>query len=690
MKLTSTIGRNVGILLLAAMAAALVAAACGGADEPAEVDTAAITDAVQEAVTAAAARSITQEDIADLIAQAAAAAPSVSQGDIEAAVSKAAADSAAMAAEDIAAQITKAAEENPALTAAEVDEMIADAVAQSQAMAAQEIAALITKAAEENPALTAAEVDEMIADAVAQSQAMAAQEIAALIEESTLSAADISEVVAQAVKVETKPVYAAGGQKYGGTLKIALIDGGGLDPHLAGLSDSEPSSSSLTYDKLAAQDYDGTVLLELVESWEGNADLSAYTVKLHEGVMFHHGPELTSADVKFSWDRMLDESTASPFRSEIDFIKNITTPEKYTVVFELEGSNVFLPDLWHGYHAMIVPDGITNNELTSAAWGSGPYTLIEHNPPERTAFRRFEDYWKGTGYFDEIVFFYMPEEITRIEALKSGAVDFMWLPDLAALENMRATPGVVIKQEPTAAVRTIIMQTYEGSRFSDKNLRKAMQYAVNRDFVRQAAQFSLGANANDHPVGPSDQYYWKEQPIIKQDIEKAKDYLAKAGYPDGIDIVLNCMPALQLCDLALAFRESVAAAGINVEVSVEQASTYWSHVWIQKCCPFATGHWGPRPAIKSIGIQLKSGGAWNESFYNNPRLDELLDLANTEIDFDVRKEYFREMQEILIDDVPTLYLMHAPLVIAHQERIKGVRVHTGLVQYHYDEYWIEE
>ena len=124
--------------------------------------------------------------------------------------------------------------------------------------------------------------------------------------------------------------------------------------------------------------------------------------------------------------------------------------------------------------------------------------------------------------------------------------------------------------------------------------------------------------ANDHPVGINDQYYWDEQPIIKQDIAKAKEFLTAAGYPDGIDVVLNTSDFNQMQDVALAFKESVKEAGINVEVVPHDESTYWTAQWMNPCCPFVSSNWGSRPAFASINVQLKGGGVWNESFYNNP------------------------------------------------------------------------
>ena len=200
----------------------------------------------------------------------------------------------------------------------------------------------------------------------------------------------------------------------------------------------------------------------------------------------------------------------------------------------------------------------------------------------------------------------------------------------------------------------------DDSIFADKNLRKALQYAVDRKFIVEAAQFGRGAPANDHPVGINDQYYWDEQPVIEQDIEKAKEYLAAAGYADGIDLELNTSDIGVMQEVALAFKESVADAGINVEIVTHDSAPYWESKWMDPCCPFVTSNWSPRPANAAIDVQLRGGTVWNESFYNNPRLDELLDLAASSSDLEQRKEYYKEMQEILIEDVPVLYLTHTP------------------------------
>ncbi len=497
-------------------------------------------------------------------------------------------------------------------------------------------------------------------------------------------------MVAQAVEAETKPQYASGGQKYGGTLKIGLSAGGGLDPHIAGLADGESVYGESVYDNVAEFDYDGiTVVPDVVKSWEMSADLTTWTLKVQEGIKFHHGPELTSADVKFTLERILDPATASPTQGQIAFIQNITTPDAYTVVVEAEGPHAAVIDKFTNYHMRVVPNGITNDELSTGEWGSGPYTLFEHDPAERTILKRYEDYWKGTGFVDEIAMFYMPESITRLAALKSGAVDFVRNMPFSALEELRADPDIRVASASSGGLRGINMHVNRAP-FDNKNLRKAMQYAVDRDFVREATQFGMGDNMNDQPVWINDPLYWKEQPIIKQDIAKAKEYLAMAGYPDGIDIQLHAADLLQMLDMALAFKESVAAAGINVEVVNTPARTFWTETWINECCPFVTVNWRGRPATALVEIMLRTGQAWNDSFYSNPRLDELLGLTNATADKVLQKEYLQEIQEMLIDDVPNLYLMHTPKILPHQARVKGVRVNLSPADHRFDEWWVED
>jgi peptide/nickel transport system substrate-binding protein len=151
--------------------------------------------------------------------------------------------------------------------------------------------------------------------------------------------------------------------------------------------------------------------------------LTQYTFKVRDGIQFHNGDNLTSADIKYTFDRILDPETASLLLGQIDYIENITTPDANTVVFNLDGANAFMPSNLTDYHARILPVG-TGDKVTSSEVGSGAYILGDHNPTERTVMERNPNYWRENRPFaDQMLFFYMPEQVTRVEAIKSGAID---------------------------------------------------------------------------------------------------------------------------------------------------------------------------------------------------------------------------------------------------------------------------
>jgi len=397
---------------------------------------------------------------------------------------------------------------------------------------------------------------------------------------------------------------------------------------------------------------------------------------------------MKAEDFKFTFDRILDESPASPLLGPLSYIEKITVADDYTAGFDLTGPNVFPPAQMTDYHARILPSDVDIGLITSREFGSGAFTLVQHNPAESTVMERNPDYWReGRPYLDRAILYYMPEQTTRVEALKSGAIDVILEPSFGVLKDLESSPNVVIKEAATAGVRVLDFHN-DREPFNNKNLRKAFQYAVDRTFVREAALFGRGVNANDHPVGINDEYYWDGQPITEQDIPRAKEYLTAAGYPDGFDFTLHTTDGGQKLEVALAFKESVAAAGIRIDVSNDDPTTYWEEFWMNPCCPFVASSWDPRPAPEALAGHFT--GVWNESYYGNPRLAELLDLASAEGDFVQRKDYYREIQEMLIDDVPALYLMYIPKITAHRTRMRGMQVNPNLAAYLFEEWWIDE
>ena len=545
---------------------------------------------------------------------------------------------------------------------------------------AEEIAAQV---AAENPGLTAEEVDEMIAEAVAAA-------------------------VAEEAVEEEMPEPGSAGPQHGGTLSVATSGFLSFNPDQMGVgAGGDVFYFHRVFDGIIEVGPDGGLVNKTIETWEANDDLSVYTMTVRQGMQFHDGEAVEAEDIKYSLERMLSTESSAPVKSTLAYVESIEAPDTYTLVFNLKGSNTGFPRDLADYHLRVLPSHVDFSQITDGSiGGSGPFVKVSHNASEKTAYVRNSNYWEGEKpYLDQLVIFYMPEVTTRVEALRAGAIDYGGIEDLSQIAWFEGQDNILVKQIPTASIRNMTMDNREpgmyirpgstddtdliegGSVFHDKNLRKAVQYSYDRTFVKDAALFGTGFVANDHPVGLQDQYYWEDQVQVDQDIEKAKEYLAAAGYADGIDIELDAMEPGGLLNMALAFKESAAAAGINVTVNNHPRDTYWTEIWL--VTPFNSVSWTGRPASQALSLPLRSTGDWNESHWTNPRFDELLDLASAELDFQKRKDYYREMQEILIEEVPTTYAMYSSTVSAHWNHLFGVKLHP-YTHVFYQDWWIEK
>ena len=593
------------------------------------------------------------------------------------------ADLSAMMSDQIAAQVAEMAAANPGLSAEEVNAMIAGAVGDASSALADQLAMM--------------------------EEGMSDEEMMAMMEEAIASAVDSAVMDAMPEPAEEEVMEEKGtSPKHGGTLSVATTGFLSFNPDQMGVgAGGDLFYFHRVFDGIIEVGPDGGLVNKTVESWEASADLTTYTMKVRPGMKFHDGQDVEAEDIKYSLERMLTPESSAPVKATLSYLDSIEAPDAHTLIFNLNGSNPEFPRDLTDYHLRVLPSHVDYSQITDGSiGGSGPFVKLSHNASEKTAYVRNSNYWEGDRpYVDQLVLYYMPEVTTRVEALRAGATDYGGVEDLSQVQWFKDHDRIDVKQIPTGAIRNITMDNRKpgmylrpgskdetdlieaGSVFHDKNLRKAIQYAYDREFVVEATLFGVGFVANDHPVASFDQYYWEDQVQVEQDIERAKGYLAAAGYEDGIDLTLDAMEAVGLLNMALAFKESVSAAGINVEVVNHPRDTYWTEVWL--VTPFNAAGWGGRPASQALSLPLRSTGDWNESHWNNPQFDEWLDAALTELDFQKRKDYYAQIQELLIEEVPTTYTMFVPNVAAHWEHVFGVQLHPYFHIF-YQDWWIEK
>lgn len=463
---------------------------------------------------------------------------------------------------------------------------------------------------------------------------------------------------------------AADGPQYGGTLTVAWpAESVGLDIALS-FSTVDIMQSLTWYENLLIVEPDLSRKPLLATSWEPNDDFTSWTFNLRQGVTFHHGKEFKSEDVISTYNRLRDPEVGSAAFPLLVDIVDIVAVDDHTVRFDLANPNSLFPDIAAMHYMRIVPSDIAIERLTLEAYGTGPFMITEHVPLERTVVVRNPDYWdEGRPYLDEIVYLLIGDEATREEALKNGDVDLLFAPNPQSAPSIDGHPetSVLVPSSPGGSQMQLDMNNTTAP-FDNKLVRQAMQAAADRESIVRAAGAGFAEIAYDYPIAYDDPFFAKDLTLPSYDPELARSLLEQAGYPDGIDVVLQTSDVGSgYIDMAVAFAEGAAAAGIRVEVERVEPSQYWAGFAVE---PLFTVAWfiEPNPDI-ILTSQLQSESTTNDAHYNNPTIDELIVKARGEHGEQQRATY-REIQEIIMDDVPNLGLMTLPHLLAARNHVR--------------------
>lgn len=460
--------------------------------------------------------------------------------------------------------------------------------------------------------------------------------------EAPVAGATVTEVAAPAPTMALK------------TLRFVLSEPAGpadtADPAFA-TTYPDYALGSMIGDLLVWVDDDFMAQPMLAESWESNDKADVWDFKIRQDVKFHDGDKLTAKDIVYTYKRVMDADTGSPGRAEMGGLDPdvVEAVDDYTVRFTLPYPIVELPPLLNNGHVFIVKDGATAEELRQGDFGTGPYKLESFVPGEEPyVFVKNKDYWMaGLPKVDVVEMRFIAEPAARTAAVERNQVDVIEDPPLDAVERLQTNPDTNVVSTRTGSWDAFIMMA-DTPPFDNNDLRLALKYCVDRQKLVDLVLLGYGNVANDVPVAPWIKYGIDESPRPR-DIAKAKEHLAKAGYPDGIDIKLhvsNTRP--NWLTAGTLFKEMCAEAGINVELTLEAADTYWSEVWMKQ--PFCMTGWSARPADSMLSVAYLSDAEWNETHFYRPDFDELLQEARQTVDYEGRKALYQQAQRMITEE----------------------------------------
>jgi peptide/nickel transport system substrate-binding protein len=305
----------------------------------------------------------------------------------------------------------------------------------------------------------------------------------------------------------------------------------------------------------------------LAESWDV-IDSKHYVFHLRKGVTFHDGKELDSGDVKYSFDRIMDDKTGAWAKGYFPAFESIETPDKYTVKFNLQqASAAFVPLL---FFALIVPASVSGKPadyLQKNVNGTGPFTVEDWKPNVTLKLKKNPNYFEsGLPYLDGIEVRTMPDESSIIAALRTKQVDHATLEDNRNYSLLKDNADLATQQTPLIGPNVININ-HRKKEMANVKVLQAMSLALNRQEILTAAGAGLGQITGFIPPALKDYFVPpSELPFYTPDADKAKALLKDAGYPNGFDMDIIYIQQFPLMDIsAQVFAAQLQKIGINAK-----------------------------------------------------------------------------------------------------------------------------
>ncbi len=305
--------------------------------------------------------------------------------------------------------------------------------------------------------------------------------------------------------------------------------------------------------------------------------------------------------------------------------------------------------------------------------GASGYILKEFDPEVCATLARNPNYWKtDRAHFDQIELLSIVAAAARSNALITGEIDVMDHCNLKTVHLLKRTPGLHV-EEVTGTLHCTFPRRTDIAPFDNNDVRLAFKYAVDREELVRKILRGHGIAGNDHPIGPANRFFAKGLEQRSYDSE-ARQLPSEEGLTADLSTAEAAFGGA--VDAVVLYKEQAAKAGITINVVREPNDGYWSNVWLKK--PWCDCCWSGRPTENLMfSMAYEAGADWNNIYWNNERFNQLLVQAHGELDQDIRRDQYAEMQTLVRNQDGVTIPMLANYVFAVSERVQHEATMAG-------------
>ena len=467
----------------------------------------------------------------------------------------------------------------------------------------------------------------------------------------------------------------------GGVLKAAqAAKWSSLDPTVSSGRGNDKFTMNQIYETLIGIDKNGKFVPGLAEKWQYK-DEKTIILNLKKGVKFHDGTDFNAEAVKFVLDRALKPETKAGFRSEIADIQSVEVVDPLTVKLNLKTpSAVILGALSNYAGYMISPTAIQKygKDIVRNPVGTGPFKMKEAVEGDHITLVKNENYHimgadgKSLPYLDGVEIKIIPDDSVKLVNLKSGSLDLLDSLQTMNIKTLSQSKDyTVVSTEAGRGFKIIMNPNVEP--WNKKEVRQAVAYAVDRaEFVKVVAD---GYGTVEPFIAMKSQWYYDPTTPYSYNPEKAKELLAKAGYPNGIKAKLSFTSREPDKTIVQLVQMQLKKVGIDTEIETFDRLAF-NDKWYK-----GNGDIGlnfasipkPDPYIQ-YNIYYGTKAVNNVSGYSNPKFDELMEQVKLTTDPEKRKGILKQAQAVFLDDSVEVVLFHLPLYEAYNKKLQNFEI----------------